>query len=227
MPEPRHDPGSENAEPAPEVHGFALGPFETNCYVVLVPGSNDCWIVDAGFEPGELIGFVRARGLVPRAIILTHAHADHIAGLDEVARAWPEAPVLIHPREASWLSDPVQNLSQGMGLPIAVSGPDAEINEGDEPELAGTRWRVLHTPGHSPGGITLLHDGSRQALVGDALFAGSIGRVDFPTSDQETLISSIREKLYALPGETRVYPGHGPATTIGRERETNPFVRAP
>lgn len=111
-------------------------------------------------------------------------------------------------------------------MPVTTPGPDRTLEGGEELTLAGTTWRVLHTPGHSPGGITLVHDASNTAIVGDTLFAGSVGRSDFPTSDPDALVRSIRDTLYALPDDTRVLPGHGPATTIGREKRSNPFVRA-
>jgi hydroxyacylglutathione hydrolase len=216
--------------PTPRVAVFTLGPYETNCHVVSVPGSESCWIVDAGFEPEPMIEHVRAGGLRPVSLILTHAHPDHIAGVSAVRSAFPRLPVLIHPAEAGWLNDPELNLSSYMGAPITAPGPDGLLEDGQELELAGTRWTVLHTPGHSPGGITLYHSGAGSqsagiALVGDALFAGSIGCTDFPGSDHETLIRSIRTRLYTLPDGTRIYPGHGPETTIGREKQTNPFVR--
>lgn len=210
---------------APRIEGFALGPYETNCYIVSVPGSDRCWIVDAGFWPGELIGAVTERGLRPEALILTHAHADHIAGVEEVRAVFSDVPVLIHENEAEWLTNPALNLSQAGGMPVVTKPADRTLRGGETLELAGTKWRVLNTPGHSPGGITLYHEPSRQAIVGDALFAGSVGRTDFPTSDHDRLIGAIRENLYTLPDETRVYPGHGPETTIGREKRSNPFVR--
>ncbi|MCL4742023.1 MAG: MBL fold metallo-hydrolase [Phycisphaerales bacterium] len=213
-------------EPAPTIEIVTLGPWETNCHIVSVPGSDECWIVDAGFDPAPLIDAVRRRGLRPTALLLTHAHLDHIGGVGEVLRAFPGTPIWLHAAETRWLNDPELNLSAAVGMPVTTPGPDRTLEGGEELTLAGTTWRVLHTPGHSPGGITLVHDASNTAIVGDTLFAGSVGRSDFPTSDPDALVRSIRDTLYALPDDTRVLPGHGPATTIGREKRSNPFVRA-
>lgn len=212
------------------VKAFTLGPFQTNCYVVVPDESSlgrgtPCWIVDASFEPDEMIECVRSRGLVPEALVLTHAHVDHIAGVADVRRAWPALPVFIHWEETDWLQSPESNLSALSGVPVSAPGPDRELSDGDVLVLGGTRWNVLHTPGHSPGGITLYCARAGIAIVGDALFAGSIGRTDFPGCDHDLLLESIRTRLYTLPDEVKVYPGHGPATTIGREKKTNPFVR--
>jgi hydroxyacylglutathione hydrolase len=213
--------------PAPLlIDTFTLGPWETNCYVVRVGGPHDCWIIDAGFEPGAMIARVRGLGLRPAALILTHAHLDHIAGVREVLAAFPGTPVMIHEAEREWLVDPELNLSAAIGMPVTAPAPDALLRDGQVLELDGLSWRVLHTPGHSPGGVSLVNAEHATALVGDALFAGSVGRTDFPGSSPEVLARSIREKLYVLPDATRVLPGHGPATTIGREKATNPFVRA-
>lgn len=206
---------------------FTLGPFQTNCYVV-DSGGPECWIVDASFQPAAMIAWIRSKGLAPKALILTHAHVDHIAGVAEVRAAFPGVPVLIHGAESAWLNDPMLNLSAMMGGDVTAPGPDREIVEGDVLELGESRWKVLHTPGHSPGGITLWcedSDAGSVAIVGDSLFAGSIGRTDFPGSAFETLERSIQEKLYTLPETTKVYPGHGPATTVGREKQSNPYVR--
>lgn len=227
VPLPPPPPPSETREPTPVVAGFSLGPYQTNCYVVSVPGDPACWIVDAGFEPGPLIEHVRSEGLTPRLLLLTHAHVDHIAGIFEVRRAFPGLPVCVHEAESEWLTNPLLNLSQLGGFPVTAPEPDRLLRDGEQLALGRTTWQILHTPGHSPGGIALVHEASRTALVGDALFAGSIGRTDFPGSDHETLIRSIRTRLFALPPETRIYPGHGPPTTIGRERSANPFVRDP
>ena len=214
----------------PRVEGVPLGPFQTNCYLVWNPAEGgdhpECWIVDAGYDPSPLLALIRKHGLRPTRLILTHAHADHIAEVADVFAALGEKiPVMLHPAEHRWLNDPALNLSEGMGIPITAPGPDEPLNDGDELTLGSETWKVIHTPGHSPGGVTLYHAGSKQALVGDTLFAGSIGRYDFPTSDAAALEDSIKRKLYALPNETVVYPGHGPTTTIGEEAAHNPFVR--
>lgn len=215
---------------SPEIvyRGFALGPFETNCFVVQAVGSGGsetCWIVDAGFDPGVLIGYVRDEGLTPEALVLTHAHADHIGGVREVLEAFPGTPIWIHEAEEAWLGDPNLNLSASMGMGVTTPGADRLLTEGDELTLAGSKWQVFHTPGHSPGSVSLWCESAGIALVGDALFAGSIGRTDFPGCSFEVLEASIREKLYTLPESTRALPGHGPETTIGREMASNPFVQ--
>ncbi len=208
---------------APVIESFALGPYETNCFIVR--SGSACWVADAGYQPGVLIERLRELGLTPEAVVLTHCHADHIAGLFELRKAFPGAPIWVHEAEEKWLSEPELNLSAAMGVPVTGPTPDRLLRDGETITLCGQDWRVLHTPGHSPGGISLVHEPSKTAIVGDALFAGSIGRTDFPNADFETLAASIRERLYTLPDETRVLPGHGPETTIGREKRSNPFVR--
>jgi glyoxylase-like metal-dependent hydrolase (beta-lactamase superfamily II) len=134
-------------------------------------------------------------------------------------------PVWGHGAEAAWLNDPVLNLSAMMGMSVTAPGPDRLLAEGEWLTLGDSRWLVLHTPGHSPGGVTLWCEAGGVAIVGDSLFAGSVGRTDFPGSDPAVLERSIRGKLYVLPDSTKVLPGHGPATTIGREKKSNPYVR--
>lgn len=220
------------SEGTPRVATFALGGFQTNCHVVWVPDAPDpgarrkCWIVDCGEGPRPLLEFVRRERLVPEAILFTHAHADHIAGVDEAIRVLgPDVPRLVHPAEAAAFQDPQFNLSAFVGQPISVAAPTGALEPGRPLTLAGTRWEVLHTPGHSPGGVTLHHPASGLAIVGDTLFAGSIGRVDFPTSDPARMRDTLFRVLLRLPDATRVLPGHGPETTIGEERLTNPYLR--
>lgn len=202
---------------------FVLGPFATNCYLVSCKGAG--WLVDVGIEPAPMLEAAQGEGVRIEKIILTHAHIDHMAGLDEARSAFPDAKVLIHEAEASWLGDPELNLSHAFGVPMTTAPAD-ELLQGDEAlDVGGASWRILFVPGHSPGSVALYNETSGSLIAGDTLFASSIGRFDFPTSDGELLIKSIREKLYALPDGTRVFPGHGPATTIGHERATNPFVR--
>ena len=215
-----------DAHSTPLIECFTLGPFATNCYLVRAPETDDCWIVDAGAEPGDMIESVRRHEMTPVRIILTHAHADHIAGMNAVREAFPGIPLLIHTNEKDWLADPTLNLSAAFGMPLTTAPADQLLEGGESLELGGAHFDVIHTPGHSPGGITLHCPIARLAIVGDTLFAGSIGRFDFPTSNEADLFRSIGETLYALPEETRVFPGHGPPTTIGRERESNPYVRA-
>lgn len=222
-------------EPTPpstscRIEPFALGPFETNCYLVYegspaAAAGGECWIVDASFQPAPMAARVEELKLRPTLLVLTHAHADHIAGVNEMLSRFDGCKLLIHEAEEQWLSDPARNLSQSFGLPITTRAADRLLRDGDVLELGRLRWQVLHTPGHSPGGITLYCDQAGTALVGDALFAGSIGRTDFPGSDFDTLAASIRSKLYTLPEQTRILPGHGPESTVGREKMSNPFVR--
>ena len=216
--------GSSGQEKASvRVRGFALGPHQTNCYVARVGGA--CWIIDAGYAPQALIDWVRAEGLTPEALVLTHAHCDHMAGVESVRAAFPGLPVWLHEAEAEWLGDPGRNLSAMLGLPATAEDADRLLRGGERLTLGETGWNVLFTPGHSPGGVTLHCPAAGLAFVGDALFKGSVGRTDFPTSDHDLLMRSIKDTLYALPDETHVLSGHGPATTIGVEKRSNPFVR--
>ena len=197
--------------------------WQTNCYVVAAGRS--AWVIDAGFDPGELIEFVNRKQLVVERVLLTHAHLDHIAGLPELRAAWPDVKTYIHPNEKRFFADPMLNLSGLFGIPITVPDADATFQQGDPLTLGGHEFHILDTPGHSPGGVTFHCPEQQLALVGDTLFAGSIGRFDFPTSDGPTLMHSIREKLLTLPDATRILPGHGPETTVGAERASNPYLQ--
>jgi len=215
---------------APIITTFTLGPYETNCFVV-TPGApargSACWIVDCGIDPDEMLEWVGQQRLKPAAILLTHTHLDHIAGVDRALARLKSSdlPIYLHEKEGGFCSNPMLNLSALIGLDTTCREPDHLVKDGDMLELAGVSgpWRVLHTPGHSPGGVCYIHDDSKQAIVGDAIFAGSIGRHDFPTSDVGDLRRSI-QKIMQLPDDMTIHPGHGPATTIGQDRRSNPFV---
>ncbi|MCC5829916.1 MAG: MBL fold metallo-hydrolase [Phycisphaeraceae bacterium] len=206
-----------------DIQTFTLGDFQTNCYL-LQPEDGGCWFVDAGQAPEPMIRAAEAAGKEPAGVLLTHAHADHIAGLDAITGRWPGIAIHIHPEEAAFLTDPWLNLSAMMGHNLIAPEATGHLQDGMELRIGSTTWSVLHTPGHSPGGITLYCAQLATAIVGDTLFAQSIGRYDFPTSDGPTLMASIRQRLLTLPDETRVLPGHGPATTIGDEKRLNPFL---
>lgn len=236
--------------PTVSVNVFTLGPWQTNCYLVSVeaPAPNATsaatanrrlgWVIDAGMGPQGMIDALQKpsanstrpqpnEGWTPEALILTHAHVDHIAGASQlVAAMGGKVPVWNHDAEAQWLLDPELNLSAFSGMPVTAPPHARSLRDGEELTLGPTRWRLLHVPGHSPGSIALWCPEARLVISGDALFAGSIGRTDFPGCSFDQLERSIREKLYTLPDDTTVYPGHGPTTTIGREKRSNPFVRA-
>ncbi len=203
---------------------FCLGDWATNCYLVYSE-SGACWIIDAGFEPDYLLRYISEKNLKPEMVILTHAHVDHIGGLAEVQQAYPDIPILIHGAEVDFLTDPMLNLSMMAGFELIAPQQTGTLTHGDTLTLEGVDFEVRHTPGHSPGGICLYQQAHNLAIVGDTLFAGSIGRHDFPTSDGRALLQGIEEQLMTLPDETRVLPGHGPETTIGNERVSNPFLQ--
>lgn len=202
------------------IRTITVGPFFENCYIVADENSKEAWIIDPGAEAGRIKSEVKRAGVKPVKILLTHAHGDHIAAVDEI-RGFYKIPVFIHEKDHPLLVSPEENLSAAFGMPIAARPAEGFLAEGDRLELGGLNFHVIETPGHTPGGITLFGEGT--AFTGDALFAGSIGRYDFPHSDGKILFQSLK-RLLELPDETAVYSGHGPATTIGQERETNPFL---
>jgi glyoxylase-like metal-dependent hydrolase (beta-lactamase superfamily II) len=206
---------------------FEVGPFLARCVVLADEASRDALIVDPGFDVEVVIDAVRAERLEPRAIVLTHAHLDHAFGAGAVKRAFPAAPLLLHRDDLPLLHDlPLQARMFGFPIPDEVR-EDGLLADGDRLEVGAARLLVRHCPGHSPGHIVLLQEDAKPplAVVGDVLFAGSIGRTDLWGGSFEQLERSIREVLYRLPADTRVICGHGPETTIGEEMASNPFVR--
>lgn len=215
-----------------EIQHFTLGDFETNCYVLrkntdarlAATRAAECLVIDAGLDPGNLIEFLRQNKLHIASVILTHGHADHIAGLHFLRGIQKNLKVCIHKLDAEIMNDPQKNLSLLTGFPFTASA-DCTLNDQDLVELAGIELKVIHTPGHTPGGISLYSKNDGILFSGDTLFADSVGRTDFPEGNRNDLIESIKKKLLILPDETVVYPGHGPVTTIGKEKQTNPFIR--
>jgi glyoxylase-like metal-dependent hydrolase (beta-lactamase superfamily II) len=207
------------------VETYALGALETNAYVIFNEGQPDCWVFDCPDTPGPLIEALVGRGARPRGLFLTHAHSDHIAGLDKFREVFPGVPVHQHGLEAPWLSDPGANLSAWMGPPVAVGPAEVLVTDGQEFDLGGHRVRALHVPGHSPGSLAWWFEAEGELIVGDVLFRSGVGRWDFPGSDRRQLRRSL-DRLCSLPDATRVRPGHGPSTTLGRERTSNPYLRS-
>ena len=202
-----------------DVHIFSLGLFQTNCYLIVDPATKDAVIVDAGQDPDELLE--AAKGLNVKEIWLTHAHLDHIAGLEQI-KAATGAKVLIHEIEKDWLTDPNLNGSAryaGHMDPITGPGADGHFAHGDTLTVGSYQFEVRFTPGHTPGHVVFVTDG--MVFAGDTLFQNGIGRTDLYGGDAPALIKSIREQLYTLPVDTVVYPGHGPETTVGYERQNN------
>jgi len=209
-----------------KINCLALGAYETNCYVIQSSETaKDCLIVDAGLGAHKLIKFLEDRKLNPVSIVLTHGHIDHIEGVAALRAEFPDIKVYIHKLDAEMLTEPYTNLSAMTGAPFSVDPADFLLEEQSIIEQAGIKLSVLHTPGHTPGGICLYCEDEGVVFTDDALFADSIGRTDFPNGNMEHLLQSIREKLFTLPDETKVYPGHGPMTTIAHEKAYNPFLR--
>lgn len=208
--------------PAPEIVAFANGTFVENTYLVADPDTRDAVMIDPGEEAARLLPRLASEGWTLRSIWLTHAHIDHVAGVAAV-KAATGVPILVHEKDRP-LYDHAEEQAMMFGLRLEQPPPpDGELREGQRVSVGGLAFDVLHTPGHSPGHVAFVGHGV--ALSGDVLFAGSVGRTDLPGGDTRTLMESIRKKLYRLPNETRVLSGHGPETTIGEEKLTNPFAK--
>jgi len=209
-----------------KIDRLILGSFETNCYILRESEADkDCLIVDTGLEAGELIDFLQQHTLNPVAVVLTHGHIDHVTGVALLRQNFPEIKVYIHKLDAEMLTGAKDNLSALSGQTFSTEPADGFIEEGDKIEQANIALEALHTPGHTPGGISLYSKQDGLIFVGDTLFAGSVGRTDFPAASFAQLIKSIREKLFTLPDETVCLPGHGLSTTIAQEKANNPFLQ--
>lgn len=202
------------------VRTFAVGAFQENCYLLTDAEAGVCVLIDPGAEADRLVSAVEGAGTTLEAIWVTHGHLDHVGAIAGVKRRW-NVPVYLHPLdEPLYASSPRQ--AAMYGLPFDEPPPaDRSLGEGDVLTLGGLRFDVMHAPGHAPGHVVFVGHGI--AFVGDCLFAGSIGRTDLPLSNPRDLAASLA-RISALPEDTVVYPGHGPATTIGTEVRTNPFL---
>jgi len=200
--------------------------FAENCYLISQEGRSACLVIDPGVDDERIIETIVQSRLQPEAILLTHGHADHIAGVEALKRCWPDCPTVIGRGDAEKLADPTRNLSAQYGFDLTSPPADQLVGDGDHLSFAGIDLDVFETPGHSAGHVVYLWKGRSPWIVigGDVLFQEGIGRSDFPDGDSQQLVVSIHQKLFTLPDDTVVLPGHGPTTTIGHERKFNPFV---
>jgi hydroxyacylglutathione hydrolase len=200
-----------------------LGSLQTNAYVLVHP-NDTCLIFDPGSEGEKLVSYISSQGWKPLAVLLTHAHFDHIGAVDDVRKRW-NVPVYVHKNEKDWLNDAWLNGSLlFMGQEIKVKPADYLLDGEQTLTIGEFSLRVLETPGHSPGSVSYYCEELGAVFSGDVLFAGSIGRTDLPGGNHDQLLQSIHERLLQLPEETVVLPGHGPETTLMNEMETNPFL---
>ncbi|MFO8014831.1 MAG: MBL fold metallo-hydrolase [Phycisphaerae bacterium] len=209
-----------------EIQPFVLGPLQVSAYVVIE--AEEAMLVDGPDGAERMVEFVQQRGATPVVLVNTHGHADHIQGNALLKETWPDMTLAIGAADAPLLVHPMKNMSPLMAAWVKSPEADRLLAGGDRITVGGTDFEVLETPGHSPGGISLYcpegPDGTGVVFTGDALFAGGIGRTDLPGMSEETLLAAIRRRLLTLPEETVVYPGHGPASTIGREKRSNPWL---
>jgi hydroxyacylglutathione hydrolase len=199
-----------------------VGPLETNAYVLAAPAIAEAVLVDPGGDPQLLLAVLAKSSCRLRYLICTHGHFDHVAAAADIQRVW-DTPLLCHPLDAP-LIERMPDLQAGYGFPpSAIPRLASVLTDGQSLPFAGKALAISHVPGHSPGHVMLAWD--NVALVGDTIFAGSVGRTDLPGSSFRDLEDSIQKRIFTLPSQTRLYPGHGPATTVAAEKAGNPFVR--
>ena len=225
----------------PIIERFAVGALAANCYLIVCPETSVALVVDPGDEAGRILARIRERAVTVAGILHTHGHFDHIsateallAGLAGLAGRDALVPVLAHPADAYLYTREARGWGEQFGYPLPerLVAPDSTITDGSSVEVGTLQLRVIATPGHTPGSVSLLYEPKDAAdaegawlLSGDTLFRRGIGRTDLPGGYEDAIYESILTRLYPLPDGTLVYPGHGDATTIGEERRANPFVR--
>ncbi len=203
-----------------EIKTLVVGQLEANCYIIYDPGNREAMVVDPGDEPDRILDLITTDNLKVRHIVCTHTHFDHVGAIPEL-REKTEARIVIHKDEAE-IYEAARDMAALWGYDVdPLPPPDIYVTEGDEIKTGSLVFRVMHTPGHSPGGICLYGNGI--VITGDTLFAGSVGRTDFPGGDIDLLKGSFK-RLMSLPDDTVVLPGHGPRSTIGREKRENFFI---
>lgn len=205
------------------LEGITVGPFQENCYIIGDEASGEGALIDPGDEATRIALAVEQTQLEIGSILLTHSHIDHVGAVAELAEEY-SCPVLLH-AEAEEMLRALPQQAAMMGTKFGkVPAIDRYIGAGETLEIGALRLRSLYTPGHAPGHLAFYVESERLVISGDAIFAGNVGRVDLPGGSMEVLMKSIREEILTLPDETRLYPGHGPETTVGEERASNPFL---
>ena len=203
------------------VHQLSVGPLQVNCFVVACQKTHEAMVIDPGEDGPRILQIAESNGYQVKQIVNTHGHFDHV-GANQPVKDATGAVLMTHEADLPLLQN-ARNHAQAYGLTVSPSpDPDKFLDEGDVFSVGEQSFSIFHVPGHSPGSICLLSDG--HLFVGDVLFAGSVGRTDLPGGDFDALVEGVREKLFRLPADTIVHPGHGSDTTIGREKQMNPFV---
>lgn len=208
-----------------QVVTLSVGPLQANCHLLIDAEAKRALVVDPGDEGERIADELARRGLEPEAVWLTHAHIDHVGGVEAFVRRHPGIAVHLHPAEADWLREGRLNLADAVAIPYEpYDGPQEAWEEGDEREALGRRWRVMHVPGHSPGLCALICDEEKLAATGDLIFEGGMGRVDLPGGDPAAMEESLRRFIREDDG-LRCLTGHGPDVVLGEQKRRNPFLQ--
>jgi glyoxylase-like metal-dependent hydrolase (beta-lactamase superfamily II) len=209
-----------------KIDTIIVGAYQNNCYVVRKDErQGECILIDTGLETGPVVEFLRENELRPTALLLTHGHPDHIAGIKDIKEAFEAVKVFVHQQDVKMLQYWGTGRRIFAEVEIRADSADVSIEDGMRIEDAGLVLEVIHTPGHTPGGVCYYSAGAGVLFSGDTLFLGSVGRTDFEYSNTEDLLNAVNKKLMVLPETTKVYPGHGPATTIRNEKRHNPYLK--
>ncbi len=209
-----------------QIERLVVGPLQTNAYLLKDEKSGAGAVVDPGGDADRIVRWCRDAEMTPVLVVNTHAHVDHVGANAALMRAFPDADLCIGEGDAERLRNPAENLAAAFGSDLESPEPDRLLREGDELAFGGTKLRVIETPGHTPGAISLLAEDESppRLFCGDLIFRRGVGRTDLPGGDTEALVRSIREKVFTLPEETVIHSGHGEDTTVDEERESNPFL---